>query len=173
MDRSHILRGVRTLSTSRPLADLRRQLAGVWGPPRTEAAALTCLFTNLLVLPGLGSLMGGRRREGWPQLALSLVGAGLALGFLVEFVGRWVRSGRYPLDLGPWLWWAVLGVALFGVAWLWSLATGRSLLAEVEGSRPRGGGDAGAAGESGLAGPRGCRGDGPGRLAGLAGRGGP
>ena len=42
-----------------------------------EARAWTSLMTNLLVLPGLGSLLAGRR-AGWPQAALALAGFALS-----------------------------------------------------------------------------------------------
>jgi hypothetical protein len=96
-----------------------------------EARAWACLMTNLLVLPGLGSLLGGRR-AGWAQAALALVGFALSAVWLVWFVAAFLREGGFPLDGGPYLPMGILGVALFGASWVWGLATGLSL---VSGSR--------------------------------------
>jgi hypothetical protein len=87
-----------------------------------EAAAWTALATNLLVLPGLGSLMAGRK-VGWPQAVLALAGAALTLLWLVSFTGEWMRLGAFPLDAGPEIGRGLAGVAAFFVAWLWSLLT--------------------------------------------------
>jgi hypothetical protein len=87
-----------------------------------EAAAWTGLVANLLVLPGLGSLMA-ERRVGWAQAALATAGAALTLLWLAAFVRDWIRAGAFPFDAGPALGEGLLGIALFFAAWLWSLAT--------------------------------------------------
>lgn len=96
-----------------------------------EARAWACLMTNLLVLPGLGSLLAGRR-VGWPQAALALVGFALSTVWLVWFAATFFREGGFPLDGGPYLPAGMAGVLLFAVSWIWGLATG---LAVVRGSR--------------------------------------
>lgn len=92
-----------------------------------EARAWACLMTNLLVLPGLGSLLGGRR-AGWAQAALALAGFGLCAVWLVWFVAAFLREGGFPLDGGPYLPAGILGVALFAASWVWGLATGLRLV---------------------------------------------
>ena len=87
-----------------------------------EAVAWGGLVANLLVLPGLGSLLVGRR-VGWIQAALALGGFVLTLVWLVSFLHAWISLGEFPLDAGPDLGRGLYGMAMFGVAWLWSLGT--------------------------------------------------
>ena len=96
-----------------------------------------CAATNL-ALPGFGSLLA-RRPAGYPQAALTVAGFGLTLWFGVRF-GIWVFqnwSAIYdpngdPLQTLTDIWlgvrWALLGMALFGVSWLWALATSAAIL---------------------------------------------
>ena len=87
-----------------------------------EAVAWGGLVANLLVLPGLGSLLVGRR-VGWIQAALALGGFVLTLIWLVSFLQAWISLGEFPLDAGPEMARGLYGIALFAVAWLWSLGT--------------------------------------------------
>jgi len=59
----------------------------------TQALAIAALILNLLILPGLGTIIGGRTREGVVQLVLFLVGIPL----LFILVG-------IPLMIGVWIW---------------------------------------------------------------------
>jgi hypothetical protein len=74
------------------------------------------------VLPGAGSLMCGRR-VGWLQAALALAGFVLTMAWLVSLVLAWVRAGEISLDVGLDLRVGLAGIAVFGAAWLWSLAS--------------------------------------------------
>ena len=105
-----------------------------------ETRAWACLMANLLVLPGLGSLIAGRR-SGWAQAAVALAGFALTTVWFVWVVAAWAREGTFPLDAGPYLPAGALGVLLFGVSWVWGVVTG---LAVVRGARRR----AGAPGET-------------------------
>src|SRR5207245_11084787 len=67
-----------------------------------ETRAWACLMANILVLPGLGSLIAGRR-SGWPQAAGALGGFALTLVWLGWVVGAWSRTGSFPLAGGPYL----------------------------------------------------------------------
>ncbi|MFM1944347.1 MAG: hypothetical protein RI897_3329 [Verrucomicrobiota bacterium] len=93
-------------------------------------AAWTQLLTNLLVLPGAGSLMGGRR-SGYVQILLSAVGAILSLMFMVGWGREWLQSGHFVFPSRQHLLQGLTGVGVFLAAWLWSLATGYSLLREA------------------------------------------
>lgn len=84
--------------------------------------ALAALSANLVVLPGLGSLVLGQR-AGWLQVPLALFGMTLNLRWLVLVLLDWRREGRLP-DTFPRTGLLLTGVALFAVAWLWALATG-------------------------------------------------
>lgn len=107
-------------------------VSGSAGVPVDEARAWACLLTNLLVLPGLGSLIAGRR-SGWPQAVLALVGFVLTTVWLVGFLAEWGRSGDFPLDPGPHLPAGALGVLLFAVSWVWGLLTGLLVLRDARG----------------------------------------
>ena len=99
-----------------------------------EARAWACLMTNLLVLPGLGSLLAGRR-AGWPQAALAFVGFALSTVWLGWFVIAWSRTGSFPLDGGPYLPLGLLGVLLFAVSWMWGLVTCLAVVRESRAQR--------------------------------------
>jgi hypothetical protein len=87
-----------------------------------ERAAWAALSTNLLVLPGLGSLMAGRK-VGWLQAAVALVGAALSLWWLGLFAREWMQLGLIPLENPPELRTGLAGIGVFAAAWLWSLVT--------------------------------------------------
>ena len=89
------------------------------------------LLMNLLVLPGLGSIRGGRRRSGYWQLAISLVGFIVTSGALLSLGLQLIRSlqTEAPLHLDKRLvLWTTVGVVLFFVSWFWGLATGIDLV---------------------------------------------
>jgi hypothetical protein len=117
------------------------------GPKSHEPSELQkaqgCLATNL-VMPGLGSLAAGRK-IGIPQLALCVAGFALTLGFGVhmiywtlahwsEYYGPHTETDPFKplLDLWREARWPILGMLLFGVAWLWSICTSRAIIAEVK-----------------------------------------
>ena len=95
-----------------------------------ERAAWAALGTNLLVLPGLGSLMAGRK-VGWIQAALALAGAALSVWWLALFAREWSRLGEIPLATPPALETGLWGTGIFGVAWLWSAATSVNAVARA------------------------------------------
>jgi hypothetical protein len=108
-------------------------------------------LTTNAALPGLGSLVAGRA-SGYSQLALTVAGLVLSMicggRFFVWYLSNSARLRRPDSDpleslLEVWLAvrWALLGLAIFAVAWLWSLATSLSNLraarrAEHEGGKP-------------------------------------
>jgi hypothetical protein len=96
-------------------------------------------MTNLFGLPGLGSLAAGRP-AGYAQMALSLGGLALTTAFAVPAFMWLSSSNNLPQGGDPSgvsleeLWihvrWALLGFGVFACGWLWSLASGLSILAE-------------------------------------------
>jgi hypothetical protein len=96
-----------------------------------ETLAWSALATNLLVLPGLGSIMARRRVSGVLQAVLALAGTGLALYWLVSFVRLWSAEGSFPMDGGEDFGLGLSGVGIFGLGWLWSLVTSLLVLREV------------------------------------------
>jgi hypothetical protein len=106
-------------------------------------AARGCVATNL-VMPGLGSLLGGRK-IGYVQLACTLAGFAITLIFGTHFIfwalAHWseFHGANTPADpLQPLrdLWrearWPLLGMVLFFFAMLWASLTSRSLLQEAK-----------------------------------------
>lgn len=105
-------------------------------PPSAQTAR-GMVATNL-ALPGFGSLMA-RRAAGWPQAVLTVVGFALTSIFGVRFIIWFFQNTDLlygpesdPVESLLALWqtvrWALLGIALFAVSWLWSLATNAEIL---------------------------------------------
>jgi hypothetical protein len=100
-------------------------------------------FTTNLVIPGLGSLVGGRK-IGYLQLVLCYLGEGITLVFGVRLIywtlAHWSNiyhpNAEDPLaalrELWPQLRLPLLGIVLFVIAWLWALLTSYLLLDEAK-----------------------------------------
>lgn len=102
------------------------------GKERAERdRALAALSANLVVLPGLGSLVLGER-AGWLQAPMALAGMTLSVRWLVLVLLDWRRERALP-DTLPRTGLLLAGVALFAVAWLWALATGLRALRRARG----------------------------------------
>ena len=94
---------------------------------RSRQAAWSFVLGNL-VLPGLGTFGAGRRLEGVLQLVVSQSGFVLMVVWAVSFVRTWGRLGSLPEDFGPHAGLCALGLALFFLAWIWSLASSYGIL---------------------------------------------
>ncbi|MCL5096678.1 MAG: hypothetical protein M1608_03950 [Candidatus Omnitrophica bacterium] len=105
--------------------------------PIDRSAAWACLLANLLVLPGLGSLTAGRR-TGYFQAAFALAGLVLTAQWAAWFAIEWVHRGQMPQGLGPYFRNGLLGIALFVLAWCWSLASSIWILNSAVESPPSG-----------------------------------
>lgn len=59
-----------------------------------KTLALLALLLNVLVWPGLGSIIGGRKTEGVWQLVIAIVSIPLMLVFIgfLTFLGAWIWS---------------------------------------------------------------------------------
>jgi hypothetical protein len=90
-------------------------------------------FTANLTLPGIGSLMAGRK-IGYVQAVLAFGGMGLTIVFGIPFIywclANWARlygDQADPVTSMVELWthlrWALLGFAVFVIGWLWALGT--------------------------------------------------
>ena len=86
---------------------------------------------NLLVLPGLGSFLVGRRITGAAQALVALVGAAMSLWWLILLSRQWALEGYFPIDGGDDFRIGVTGVIVFAAAWMWSLATGLAVVRDV------------------------------------------
>ena len=105
--------------------------------PLSRQTAWGCLTGNL-ALPGSGSLVAGRR-SGYFQLALAALGLVLTmvfgLRFMFWFFENWSRLHQPTADpfaaLGE-MWlvlrWALLGLGVFLISWLWALGTSFRIL---------------------------------------------
>ncbi len=81
-----------------------------------------------LVLPGLGTFAAGRRLEGALQLVVSQSGFALMAMWTITFVHTWIRLRSFPEDMGPHPSLCFLGMALFFMGWIWSLASSYGIL---------------------------------------------
>jgi hypothetical protein len=103
-------------------------------------------LTSNIALPGSGSLMAGRK-SGYPQLVLGIGGMILSLIFgvrgLLWMLANWSRMHDPAVDqfevMGE-MWsvlrWAVLGMAIFGLGWLWALATSYGIVQSARNDSP-------------------------------------
>jgi hypothetical protein len=115
---------------------------GKLGKPEAQA----CLAANL-GLPGAGSLMAGRR-VGYGQVLLALTGVGLTLVFGLRFMVWFFQNLeqiRAP-EVDPFvvlaeLWrhlrWALTGMMIFVLAWLWALVTSLDIVRESRRAQAR------------------------------------
>jgi hypothetical protein len=100
--------------------------------PLSRQTAWGCLTTNI-ALPGFGSLVAGRK-SGYAQALLSIGGMVVSVIFgvraLLWMLANWSRMHDPAVDqfavMGE-MWavlrWAFLGIAIFGLGWLWALAS--------------------------------------------------
>lgn len=84
----------------------------------SENLAIVALILNIVILPGLGTLIGGKKNEGVWQLVLYLGGFILGLLFTLTIIG------------------AIIGIPMmFGAplaAWIWGIFSGVDLIKESE-----------------------------------------
>jgi len=76
-----------------------RIMAGKKKP--SQGIALAALLLNILIMPGLGTLVGGRISTGITQLVLFIIGIPLS----IIIIG-------IPLIIGVWIWGLVTGIQL-------------------------------------------------------------
>jgi hypothetical protein len=103
----------------------------------TRENAWACCTTNF-AFPGSGSLLAGRR-VGYLQLILTLTGFTLTTWFGLKFtvwgirhLSELLQPTGDPLENLLALWhecrWALAGLGIFGVAWIWALLTSMGIL---------------------------------------------
>lgn len=106
------------------------------GWPLDEKAARNCLLVNLMFWPGLGSVLA-RRKVGWVQMAMSLLGLFTVAVALQMFMAMIWRETRTPTLQDSFVWVAATGFGLFIGAWIWGLFTGLSIQSETKATRAR------------------------------------
>jgi hypothetical protein len=97
--------------------------------------------SNQLVLPGLGSLVAGRK-TGYVQAAFALIGAVLTSAFAAWFFTAWLHAPHAPADLDElkqffaggtiYVKAGAIGFACFLTGWFWALATSINLVREAK-----------------------------------------
>mgnify|MGYP006304891171 CR=1 FL=1 len=84
----------------------------------SENLAITSLILNIVILPGLGTIIGGKQKDGIWQIVLYLGGFILGLLLTITIIG------------------AIIGIPiLFGApiaAWIWGIVSGIELIRESE-----------------------------------------
>ena len=103
-----------------------------------KPTAWACTLANLLAAAGLASIAAGRK-IGYVQMTLAVIGLILSAVGVVLVWREWSRGG-FSEGLPTAFWIAVLGVALFMMAWFWALFTSLRLHGETKHSdaaRPR------------------------------------
>lgn len=99
--------------------------------PLTPATARSAAIVNLVVTPGLGTLMAGQWISGLGQFALALGGFGLMMIWFVKVMFQYYGQITGNPDIKPVGWIGWIGLACFSVAWVWSLVTSISLFRQA------------------------------------------
>lgn len=101
--------------------------------PMSVGRAMSCALVNQLATPGLGSLMGRRLLAGIGQLVLAVAGFILLTTWIGALCYRLIcEAMEKPATWNPQNWMWLSGAILFGLAWLWSLATSISLVLQAK-----------------------------------------
>jgi hypothetical protein len=82
----------------------------------SELLAIVSLLINLLLMPGLGSIIGGKTKEGISQLAILIGGVIFGIIFIVSLI--LIIPGIIMVFTMPL------------IAWIWGIITGINLIKE-------------------------------------------
>jgi hypothetical protein len=97
----------------------------------SEDFAWACLVTNLIGVPGMGTLMARRLWEGVAQIVLAAAGGVLMTWWIAAFVIAELRTMELPPPGGPGLAMVLWGLGLFIAAWVWAALSSLLVLREV------------------------------------------
>ena len=86
---------------------------------------------NILALPGLGSLLAGRRVAGAGQLGLAAAGSTLLVVWLFKLLTQYYDLMFEDVHPQPVGWIGLTGGILFVISWLWAMVTSISLFREA------------------------------------------
>ena len=86
---------------------------------------------NILMFPGLGSLMAGRWLAGLGQLVFVTAGSVLLFVWLYKILSQYYGLMFGDVKSEPVGWIGITGGILFGISWLWALVTSFSLFREA------------------------------------------
>lgn len=104
--------------------------------PLDRQTAWACFLANTVMLPGLGSLIAGRR-QGFLQIAGAFIGTLLLSAFAFWFVREFVQAWLVPELTGPWVLAGIAGAAIVILSWLWGLITGIQIVNAANNQPPR------------------------------------
>jgi hypothetical protein len=107
------------------------KLSEVGQPRRIDRATAWGYVLTNLVLPGLGTLLAGHPIAGVGQLLLSQTGFALMVAWAAGYLWNWIRAGKIPQEIGPLFNLSLLGMTLFFLTLLWSLASSLQILREA------------------------------------------
>jgi hypothetical protein len=112
-------------------------------PPTALEIARGCLTSNLAI-PGLGTVMSGRKVTGCIQLIIYFTAFGLTtvygIGFVIWALAHWSEMQQANQDdpfgalrmMWPRVRWAFLGLLLFAISWTWALQTSLGILRKAK-----------------------------------------
>jgi len=97
----------------------------------SRANPWTLVALNLVVLPGLGSVLAGRIVSGVLQMLASIVGFILGVIWLLQLISLYASDDKLPdLSSLPFTT-LVSGGVLFALGWFWSLASSLQILRDA------------------------------------------
>ena len=96
--------------------------------PLTPTSARNATLVNLLVTPGLGTLMVSKIALGVAQLVLAFIGFGFMLGWFGAIMWQYYGQISGDVVVHSVAWIGVVGAVLFIAAWVWSLITSIGLI---------------------------------------------
>ena len=99
--------------------------------PLDRSKACVCLITNLLVTPGLGTLMAGRLVTGLIVLAIAVTGFVLLMLWFFQLFRILFQLQELSLALPPYAWMWKSGLFLFSLSWILALASSISILRQT------------------------------------------
>ena len=106
--------------------------------PLNREEAWGCWVQNQLMWPGLGTWAAGRKIMGALQMALSFLGAALAVaGFVWYFTNWFADTDHQPSWDGKEATLCGLGMGWLFLVWLWSLADSISIIRKTVRKIPR------------------------------------
>lgn len=105
---------------------------------KSKSTAFSYLITNLLVLPGLGSVMAGYK-IGYTQMVLALYGFLTVMYWLIwicftiitkrsDLFIHWMEHSYAELFDGPYTWMILTGFPAAVLSWIWALITSLQIL---------------------------------------------
>lgn len=102
------------------------------GEPKI-ATAYGFLTTNLLVLPGVGTYLAGKKISGVVQIIIALIGITASIYGLYEVIHGFLKYKSNPImvfhEAGLWI--MAAGCMIFFAGWIWSFVSGYSLIKEA------------------------------------------